>query len=49
MPATMLSMTTKLNSLRRMMSGLVAEDRPAFKRVDASSVQYDDGSWLTRR
>ena len=42
-------MTTKLNSLRRVMSGLVAEDRPSFKRIDASpSVKYDDGSWLTR-
>ena len=42
-------MTTKLNSLRRAMSGLVAEDRPAFKRIDASSVKYDDGSWLKGR
>jgi hypothetical protein len=41
-------MTTKLKSLRRAMSGLVAEDRPDFKRLDASSVKYDDGSWLTR-
>jgi len=41
-------MTTKLKSLRLAMSGLVAEDRPAFKRLDASSVKYDDGSWLTR-
>ena len=42
-------MTNKLNSLRRAMSGLVAEDRPSFKRLDASSAKYDDGSWLTRR
>jgi len=42
-------MTTKLNSLRRAMSGLVAEDRPAFKRIDASPAQYDDGSWLKGR
>ena len=42
-------MTTKLNSLRRMMSGLVAEDRTGFKRLDASAAQYDDGSWLKRR
>ena len=43
-------MITKLNSIRRLMSGLVAEDRPGFKRLDAAtpSVQYDDGAWLTR-
>jgi hypothetical protein len=28
------------------LSGLVAEDRPAFKRIDASAARYDDGSWL---
>lgn len=41
-------MTTRLNSLRRAVSGLVAEDRPGFKRVDASSARYDDGRWLTK-
>jgi hypothetical protein len=49
MHATMLFMTTKLNSLRRAVSGLVAEDRPAFKRIDASAARYDDGSWLKAR
>lgn len=42
-------MTRKLHSLRRVLSDLVAEDRSGFKRVDASSAQYDDGSWLKRR
>jgi hypothetical protein len=41
-------MTTKLNTFRRLVSSLVAEDRPGFKRVDASPARYDDGSWLTR-
>jgi hypothetical protein len=40
--------TSKLNSIRRFVSGLVAEDRTGFKRIDAS-VAYDDGAWLTRR
>jgi hypothetical protein len=39
----------KMNSIRRALSGLVAEDRPAFKRIDASSARYDDGSWLAPR
>jgi hypothetical protein len=38
-----------LNRLRTALSSLVAEDRPGFKRVDASSARYDDGSWLPRR
>jgi hypothetical protein len=42
-------MTRKLQSLRRVLSDLVAEDRAGFRRVDASPAQYDDGSWLTRR
>jgi len=37
-----------MNSLRRALSGLVAEDRPGFKRVDASPVLTDDASWLSR-
>jgi hypothetical protein len=41
-------MTTKLNTFRRLVSSLVAEDRTGFKRVDASAARYDDGSWLTR-
>jgi hypothetical protein len=41
-------MNRKLNSFRRLVSGLVAEDRPGFKRIDASPARYDDGSWLKR-
>jgi hypothetical protein len=37
-----------LNRFRRAFSGLAAEDRPNFKRVDASPVAYDDGAWLIR-
>ena len=36
----------KINSIRRALSGLVAEDRSGFKRVDASLARPDDGSWL---
>ncbi len=36
-----------LRRIRRALSSAVAEDRPAFKRIDASPAQYDDGSWLT--
>jgi hypothetical protein len=35
-----------LNRIRRSLSGLVAETRPEFKRIDASRARYDDGSWL---
>ncbi len=38
-----------LNSIRRAFSGLVAEDRPGFKRVDASPARPDDASWLAHR
>jgi hypothetical protein len=38
-----------LNSIRRAFSGLVAEDRPGFKRLDASPVRADDASWLAHR
>jgi hypothetical protein len=38
---------SKLSRLRRTFSGLVAEDRPGFKRVDVSRARFDDGSWLT--
>jgi hypothetical protein len=34
------------NRLRRTLSGLAAETRPEFKRVDASRARWDDGSWL---
>jgi hypothetical protein len=39
-------MTNTLRRLSRTLSGLVAEDRPGFKRVDASPARPDDGSWL---
>jgi hypothetical protein len=39
-------MKTTLTRIRHAMSGLVAEDRPGFKRLDASPVRYDDGAWL---
>jgi hypothetical protein len=32
--------------LRSVVSGLVAEDRSGFKRIDASVARPDDGSWL---
>jgi hypothetical protein len=34
---------------RRATSGLVAETRPEFKRVDVSPARPDDGSWLRPR
>jgi hypothetical protein len=37
-----------LTRIRRALSSLVAEDRPGFKRVDASPARADDASWLTR-
>ena len=40
-------MTNMLRRLRRAVANLPAEDRPGFKRIDASPVAYDDGSWLT--
>jgi hypothetical protein len=42
-------MTTSLRRLRLSLSGLIAEDRPSFKRIDASRARYDDGSWLEPR
>jgi hypothetical protein len=42
-------MSNTLRSLRHAVAGLVAEDRPAFKRIDASAARYDDGSWLRPR
>ena len=35
--------------LRNALSGLIAEDRPGFKRIDVSPARYDDGSWLEPR
>jgi len=42
-------MSNKLRSIHYAVAGLVAEDRPAFKRIDASAARYDDGSWLRPR
>jgi hypothetical protein len=42
-------MNSRLRSIRQIVAGLVAEDRSGFKRIDASPVRYDDGSWLTPR
>jgi hypothetical protein len=38
--------TNIFSRVSRVVSALAAEDRPDFKRVHASSVRYDDGSWL---
>ena len=38
-----------MNRIRRAFSGLVAEDRDGFKRVDASPVRADDATWLAAR
>jgi hypothetical protein len=40
---------SRLRRIRNAVSGFLAEDRPGFKRIDASSAKYDDGSWLTSR
>jgi hypothetical protein len=40
------TMTDVLRRFRRAVSVLGTEDRPDFKRVDASPALYDDGSWL---
>jgi hypothetical protein len=37
---------TYLRRIRLALSELVAEDRPAFKRIDASPALADDGRWL---
>jgi hypothetical protein len=42
-------MTSTLRRFRRTVASLVAEDRPDFKRLDASPASYDDGSWLKPR
>ena len=38
-----------MNRIRRALSGLVAEDRSGFKRIDASPARPDDASWLAQR
>jgi hypothetical protein len=35
--------------VRVAVSGLLAEDRPEFKRLDVSPARYDDGAWLQPR
>jgi hypothetical protein len=42
-------MTATLRRFRVAFRNLAPEDRPAFKRVDASPARYDDGSWLELR
>jgi hypothetical protein len=42
-------MKSSLARVRRALSGLAVEDRPDFKRVDASAARYDDGAWLEPR
>ena len=42
-------MTKTMRRFRNAVSGLVAEDRRGFNRIDASPAKYDDGSWLTPR
>ena len=42
-------MSSVLQRLRRAVANLAAEDRPDFKRIDASPAKYDDGSWLPPR
>jgi hypothetical protein len=39
-------MSNIFSRVSRAVSALAVEDRPNFKRVDASSARYDDGSWL---
>jgi hypothetical protein len=42
-------MTLTFRRVRGALAGLVAEDRPGFRRIDASPARYDDGSWLQTR
>ena len=42
-------MSRTLTRIRRILAEIGAEDRPAFKRIDASPARYDDGAWLDRR
>jgi hypothetical protein len=39
-------MSDRLRRIRNALGNLVAEDRPEFKRIDASPALPDDGSWL---
>jgi hypothetical protein len=42
-------MPSSLRRVRRVLADLVADDRPDFKRIDASPARYDDGAWMTPR
>ena len=42
-------MSNAFRTIGRAVNGLIAEDRPAFKRIDVSATRYDDGSWLKPR
>jgi hypothetical protein len=42
-------MNSTLRRLRLALSDLVAEDRPGFKRVDASAARPDAGAWFEGR
>jgi hypothetical protein len=48
-PSDRNTMTEMLRRFRRAVAVLGTEDRPDFKRVDASPALYDDGSWLERK
>jgi hypothetical protein len=39
---------TAFRRIYAVLSDLVAEDRPGFKRLDASPAKPDDGRWLRR-
>ena len=42
-------MSELLRRIGHAVAGLAAEDRPAFKRIDASPVVFDHGDWLAPR
>jgi hypothetical protein len=42
-------MTTTLRRIYRALSGVVAEDRPGFKRLDVSPARGDDEPWFKPR
>jgi len=42
-------MAHSLRRIARTFANLAAEDRPGFKRIDASPALPDDGAWLTPR
>ena len=45
----LIAMTTLLRRLSNAVASATQEDRPEFKRVDASPALYDDGAWLAQR